>query len=115
MTFIHDDSALHTQHRIRDFAIAGVVALAAFAGMASIIHTVTTAPDQSVAVEAPKTDRLNSALPSACAGDSWGNWSPACVSAISGRETTRQVHFETFEARDGSARMSVLARVPSSS
>jgi hypothetical protein len=116
MTFIHDESEQHT-HRIRDLAIATVAALAVFGGMASIAHTIRSA--EANAIEAPvaaaKTDRLSTALPGACSGETWGNWSPTCIAAISGNQTMRQVRFETFEARQPAANTSVLERVPASS
>ncbi|WP_428696768.1 hypothetical protein [Stappia sp.] len=116
MTFIYDEHEQHT-HRIRDLAIATVAALAVFGGMVSIAHSIRTA--SASAVEAPvvaaKTDRIASALPGACNGESWGNWSPACVAAISGNGSTRQVRFETFEARQPAANTSVLERVPANS
>ncbi|MAA96703.1 MAG: hypothetical protein CMN87_17600 [Stappia sp.] len=114
MTFIHDLGEIN-RHRVRDVALAGIVALAVVGGVATVVHTVTVmAAQQTATIEAaPKTDRLDTLLPSACAGQSWGNWSADCVSAISGKTASmRQVRFETIESRDLSARTSVLARVP---
>lgn len=114
MTFIHDLGEIN-RHRVRDMALAGVVALAVFGAVAATAHTlgVLAAQPAPVTQAAPKTDRLDSLLPSACAGQSWGNWSPACVSAISGKASSmRQVRFETLEAHDLDARTSVLARTP---
>lgn len=116
MTFIHDEHDAHA-HRIRDLAIATVAALAVFGAIVSITQTIRVASASAVEtpVAAAKTDRVASALPGACSGESWGNWSPACVAAISGNGSTRQVRFETFEARQPAANTSVLERVPASS
>ena len=114
MTFIHDLGEIN-RYRIRDVALAGIVALAVVGGVATVVHTVSVmaAQPNPVTQAAPKTDRLDTLLPSACAGQSWGNWSPACVSAISGKASSmRQVRFETIETRDMSTRNSVLTRVP---
>lgn len=117
MTFIHDFGELN-RHRIRDLALAGVIALSVIGGIVTIAQTVAVmaAQDNPAATQAaPKTDRLDTLLPAPCAGETWGNWSAACVSAITGTSAARQVRFETLESRDGAARTSVLARVPHSS
>lgn len=117
MTFIHDLGEIN-RHRIRDIALAGVVALAVVGGVVTTIRTVAVmaAQEPVAATEAaPKANRLDTLLPSACAGESWGNWSPACVSVITGNDSMRQVRFETFEEQNVSARTSVLTRIPSSS
>jgi len=116
MTFLHDHGEPYA-HRLRELTIATVAALAVFGGLVSIAHTIQTASADAVHSEmaAPKTDRAASALPAECHGQSWGNWSTGCATALSGNRTMRQVQFTTVETRQPGANTSVLERIPSSS
>ena len=117
MSFSNEFHQIRSRQRARDMIFAVVASVVVFATILAIGQTVrvAVAGDTGPVVAAPKADRLSSSLPASCDNETWGNWSPACMAAISGHETMRQVRFETFEIRPAQQNVSVLERVATQS
>ncbi|WP_029056905.1 hypothetical protein [Stappia stellulata] len=117
MTFTTDAPKTSPDKSYRDVVLAAAAALAVFAAIATVTQTVkmAAASDAAPVAVTAKADRVTAALPAACQGEAWGDWSAECLAEISGTANPRQVRFETFEARDVQGKTSVLARVPTRS
>src|SRR5690554_1945253 len=94
MTFMSTEPAEPTA-RLKIILAAAVVASAAVVGSLTVFQSANSvATEASSSVAAPvatKGDRLDSKLPSVCQGQPWGEWTPDCVSAITGKPATRAV------------------------
>jgi len=100
----------------RETIYAIVAAALVFAAILAIGQTIrVAAADGTPPATVQKSDRMTSALPASCQGETWGNWSPDCAAALSGQDTLRQVRFETFETRPAADNVSILERVPTRS
>ncbi|MEW5423110.1 hypothetical protein [Amorphus sp. 3PC139-8] len=95
-----------TKHRIttRFLAASGAMLFTAIAVSAGV----TSGGFQSTA----KEDRFQSVSQELCAGQSWPNISPACVSWKSGTPATRKVRFVTEVSNDRANATTTLNRVP---
>ena len=97
----------------RELAIAtgaavGIVFLAMVGiGMGTGADEVTAAP--------VKADRLAIGGEQACAGQAWGNWSEACLKALTEKQNVSLVPSRTVEFRDAGRQLSVLTSEPSNS
>ena len=97
----------------RELAIAtgaavGIVFVAMLAiGMGTGSDNVTAAP--------VKADRQAIAGEQACAGQAWGNWSEACLKALTAKQNVNLAPSRTVEFRDAGRQLSILTSEPTNS
>ncbi|MFN4125410.1 hypothetical protein [Pannonibacter indicus] len=92
--------------------VAGLFALAILGVFASVALAFAQF-ETSQTVQATKGNRIEASLPATCDGQSWGNWSAACLASINGERTVRTISTTTttVEQRPGGP-VSVLVRTP---
>ena len=94
--------------------VAGLFALAILGVFASVALAFaqfeTTQTVQTV--QATKGNRIEASLPSACDGQSWGNWSAACIASLNGERTVRTISTTTTVEQRPGGPVSVLVRTP---
>ncbi|SUB01169.1 Uncharacterised protein [Pannonibacter phragmitetus] len=90
--------------------VAGLFALAILGVFASVALAFAQFETTQTA-QATKGNRVEASLPAACDGQSWGNWSAACLATLNGERTVRSISTTTVEQRPGGP-VSVLVRTP---
>ncbi|MFN4169224.1 MAG: hypothetical protein ACK4HD_13025 [Pannonibacter phragmitetus] len=104
------DTASFNIAKLSFAGVAGLFALAILGVFASVALAFAQF-ETSQTVQATKGNRIEASLPSACNGQSWGNWSAACLATLNGERTVRSISTKTVEQRPGGP-VSVLVRTP---
>ena len=109
-------------HPVGAAQIAGILGLALLAVL--IAGFVTLQPAESFTparaadmgmvqgLEATKSDRSKTTLPSSCDGQAWGAWSADCAAALTGSSSVRNVGYVTVEQPSKTVNETILARFP---
>lgn len=107
------DTASFNIAKLSFAGVAGLFALAILGVFASVALAFAQFETSQTAqtVQATKGNRMEASLPAACDGQSWGNWSPACLATLNGERTVRTISTTTVEQRP-SGGVSVLVRMP---
>ncbi|MFN3499839.1 MAG: hypothetical protein ACK40A_15665 [Pannonibacter indicus] len=104
------DTASFNIAKLSFAGVAGLFALAILGVFASVALAFAQF-DSTQTVQSTKGNRTEASLPSACDGQSWGNWSAACIASLNGERMVRTIPTTTVEQRPGGP-VSVLVRTP---
>ena len=105
------DTASFNIAKLSFAGVAGLFALAILGVFASVALAFAQF-ETTQTVQATKGNRIEASLPSACDGQSWGNWSPACLATLNGERTVRTISTTTTVEQRPGGPVSVLVRTP---
>ncbi|WP_374628167.1 hypothetical protein [Pannonibacter indicus] len=105
------DTASFNIAKLSFAGVAGLFALAILGVFASVALAFAQFETTQTA-QATKGNRIEASLPSDCDGQSWGNWSAACLATLNGERTVRTISTTTTVEQRPGGPVSVLVRTP---